>query len=55
MYKRVSRLSFCATICLVAFVVNADETRRHNYKPDERYVPDAETAIAIAVAVWNPI
>jgi hypothetical protein len=26
-----------------------------NYKPEEGYVPDEETAIAIAVAVWNPI
>jgi len=25
------------------------------FKPAEGYVPDAETAIAIAVAVWNPI
>ena len=28
---------------------------KHNYKPDGGYVPDAATAIAIAVAVWNPI
>lgn len=28
---------------------------RATYKPEEGYVPDAETAIAIAVAVWNPI
>jgi hypothetical protein len=27
----------------------------NNYKPKDGYVPDAETAIAIAVAIWNPI
>lgn len=26
-----------------------------NYKSEEGYVPNEETAIAIAVAVWNPI
>ena len=28
---------------------------KHNYKPKEGYVPDEETAIQIAVAVWMPI
>jgi hypothetical protein len=27
----------------------------HNYKPAQGYVPDAATAIKIAVAVWEPI
>jgi len=27
----------------------------HNYKPSVGYVPDAKTAIDIAVAIWNPI
>lgn len=27
----------------------------HNYKPPQGYVPDAATAIKIAVAVWEPI
>ena len=27
----------------------------HNYKPARGYVPDAETAIRIALAVWEPI
>jgi hypothetical protein len=27
----------------------------NNYKPKNGYVPDAETAIAVAVAIWNPI
>ncbi len=28
---------------------------QHNYKPREGYVPNAQTAIAVAVAVWSPI
>ena len=28
---------------------------KHNYKPPNGYVPDAETAIRIAIAVWEPI
>lgn len=27
----------------------------HSYKPASGYVPDAETAIRIAVAIWEPI
>ena len=27
----------------------------HNYKPSQGYVPNAETAIRIALAVWEPI
>ncbi len=32
----------------------AEETP-HSYKPVSGYVPDAETAIRIAVAIWEPI
>ena len=35
-------------------VVSASESI-NNYKPQNGYVPDAETAIKIAVAVWTPI
>jgi hypothetical protein len=28
---------------------------RHTYRPEQGYVPDATTAIAIAQAVWLPI
>lgn len=35
--------------------VFAQETAPHNYKPADGFVPDAVTAIRIAVAVWNPI
>ncbi|MEJ0090964.1 MAG: YbbC/YhhH family protein [Limisphaerales bacterium] len=32
----------------------ADESK-HNFKPEQGFVPDKKTAIAIAVAVWTPI
>lgn len=35
-------------------VAGAQEPR-HNYMPPEGYVPNANTAIQIAVAVWSPI
>lgn len=28
---------------------------QHSYKPEAGYVPDPETAIRIALAVWEPI
>lgn len=31
------------------------ESGELNFKPDDGYVPDAKTAIKIAVAVWEPI
>jgi len=31
------------------------EDKKHTYKPPGGYVPDEKTAIAIALAVWNPI
>jgi hypothetical protein len=31
------------------------ETRRASFKPTKGYVPDEQTAISIAVAVWAPI
>ena len=31
------------------------QSTKPNYKPKNGYVPDEETAITIAVAVWNPI
>ena len=34
---------------------NGQITNRANYKPKDGYVPDEQTAIAIAVAVWTPI
>jgi lysophospholipase L1-like esterase len=33
----------------------AEEEQEHNYEPEAGYVPDTQTAIQIAVAVWMPI
>jgi hypothetical protein len=33
----------------------AGEEPAHTFKPEHGYVPDAATAIKIAVAVWEPI
>lgn len=40
---------------IAASHVAAEESTIHNYKPKAGYVPNAETAIKIAVAVWEPI
>ncbi|APV48322.1 hypothetical protein BWI17_00660 [Betaproteobacteria bacterium GR16-43] len=44
-----------ASILLAASLVAAQQPRPHNYVPPNGYVPDAETAVQIAVAVWSPI
>jgi len=52
--KRRTPLIVAATglIVLAAF---AAEDPKPSYKPKDGYVPDAKTAIKIAVAVWEPI
>src|ERR1700712_1423926 len=44
--------SFLLLGCCVAMSCNAEPDR---YAPPDGYVPDAATAIKIAVAVWEPI
>ena len=44
----------CSLLLLVSLVIAA-EAPKHTYKPDAGYVPNAQTAIKIAVAVWEPI
>lgn len=48
-------VSICVVAAAIAAMVHAAGNAENNYKPKDGYVPDAETAIAIAVAVWNPI
>jgi len=31
------------------------QSSKHNFRPPSGYVPDAATAIKIAIAVWEPI
>ena len=35
--------------------VSTSQSKRDSYKPKNGYVPDEQTAISIAVAVWIPI
>ncbi|MEI7481770.1 MAG: YbbC/YhhH family protein [Elusimicrobiota bacterium] len=52
--KYTGLLVLCVSV-LLASILWGENTKRHNYKPKQGYVPNAETAIAIAVAVWIPI
>ena len=53
MHKRLQFIvGFVVVAAAVAF---AAETTKPNFKPKDGYVPDAKTAIKIAVAVWEPI
>lgn len=38
-----------------ALVTPAISQEKHAYVPEKGFVPNEETAISIAVAVWNPI
>ncbi len=42
-------------VALLAAVVFAQEPSSHSYVPKDGFVPDAQTAIRIAEAVWIPI
>jgi hypothetical protein len=42
-------------IAASAAILLAADAAKHNVKPKQGYVPDAKTAIRIAVAVWEPI
>jgi hypothetical protein len=57
---KLTKLTITAAILSLAIVLTFGTFRcagaaSHNYKPVEGYVPNEETAIAIAVAVWVPI
>lgn len=53
----MTRFTFIITLTLSLFApwLHAQSNTEHNYKPTQGYVSDATTAIAIAVAVWEPI
>ena len=38
-----------------SIAIFAQDEEKHNYMPENGYVPDEETAVKIAVAVWIPI
>ncbi len=53
--KIINLVGLLAILLMCASVLFAAEDQKHNYKPASGYVPDEETAIKIAVAVWTPI
>lgn len=48
-------LIIAITLLLFASWAYSQPPIAHNYKPAQGYVPDATTAIKIAIAVWEPI
>jgi hypothetical protein len=48
-------LLICVLICGLTLLPIAHAVQKHNYIPKEGYVPNKETAISIAIAVWIPI
>jgi hypothetical protein len=50
-----TKITITCSLVLLAGLIAAAESPKHSYKPAVGYVPDAKTAIRIAVAVWEPI
>ena len=40
---------------ILTIAAYSQEAQKHTFKPTAGYVPDEETAIRIAIAVWSPI
>jgi hypothetical protein len=53
MNKRV--LIASCLVVLIGVAALLAQNAKHSVKPKEGFVPDAKTAIKIAVAVWEPI
>lgn len=53
----MARRTLLQLFCLLAVVTSLDaqQPSQHSFRPPQGYVPDAATAIKIAVAVWEPI
>ena len=54
-HKGMKTLLSLMALGAVATIVFAAETAKHSFKPKDGYIPDAKTAIKIAVAIWEPI
>ena len=52
--KRIT-IGLLLTVTLVTACFAASTLSKLSYKPKEGFVPNEQTAIAIAVAVWTPI
>jgi hypothetical protein len=48
---------FCALLCLAAVAAEStnEANERSNVTPKDGFVPNSDTAIKIAIAVWEPI
>ncbi len=53
MKKSLIRFAILGIIAATAW--SYAQAPKHNYVPPNGYVPDAKTAMQIAVAVWSPI
>jgi hypothetical protein len=53
--NKIIGLLFSTTICSLLLLAMLYGEEKHNYKPKQGYVPNKETAISIAIAVWIPI
>lgn len=48
-------MKFLPALLIACVLISPLEAQEHNVRPPNGLVPDAKTAIAIAVAVWTPI
>jgi hypothetical protein len=53
--KTLTGIASIILILIISLGFAWSEESKANYKPQNGYVPNAETAIKIAVAVWTPI
>jgi hypothetical protein len=54
--RLLNRLRFALVFAVISVVVAfAAQTPKPGFQPKDGFVPDAQTAIKIAVAVWEPI
>jgi len=53
--RLLNRLCFALGFAVVGVTLFAAQTAQPGFKPKDGFVPDAKTAINIAVAVWEPI
>ncbi len=56
MKRRITKVILLVFVyCLTFPVFSQDEEEFIGYIPSEGFVPNAETAISIAIAVWKPV
>ena len=53
--RTIIALSLLLLTLIFASFLYAADVQKHDYKPVAGYIPDQDTAIKIAVAVWLPI